>query len=130
MSLLPSVFISMENVFQNQLVSKNQSLYSKVFADLFPRNAYMSQYICTGIVVIVPTSGTGKFLISSAWLKILSDYCGPSPVKKYAHTGEIITIIIICKILLKDGCHTIISDATGKLASLTGMAMRSVFGIL
>jgi hypothetical protein len=76
-----------------------------------------------------------KFFVASKWLKILSGYLGPSPVKKHAqakgfHTGEIITIINVYKILLKDGCHTTISDAARKVAFLTGMAMKSVFGIL
>jgi hypothetical protein len=34
----------MENVFRNQLVSKNQFLRGKAYANSFPRNAYMSQY--------------------------------------------------------------------------------------
>jgi hypothetical protein len=33
-----SVFVSMETMFRNQLVSKNRSLHRKVFAHLFPRN--------------------------------------------------------------------------------------------
>jgi hypothetical protein len=45
-----SVFVSMENMFCNQLVSKNQSLHSIVFASSFPRNAYMSLYIKIYIV--------------------------------------------------------------------------------
>jgi hypothetical protein len=34
----------MENVFRNQLVSKNQYLRGNVLANPLPRNTYMSQY--------------------------------------------------------------------------------------